>query len=729
LVTRSMQRAMPRPPICLLFVIGVVFPSPPCAMADSSVAAVQKVVQMLTNMQATAMKEKQAEEVAFAEFKTWCTNEQASLESAIKKETSEIESLSAEVGKLGSDVKVLGQEIASLQQDVAKYSADLKAQKQQREKDHNAFLEEQKDYGESVDALERAIAILQKQNYDRTALLQLAESQQLPANAQQMVSAFLGMLGDEAEDPLAYASPEAHAYEFQSGSVVEMLKKLKSEFVEKKGECEKEEMNSRHAFDMLAQDLTSSVEMANEDISAKSLKKSAKQEESARLSKQLSSTEAVKKEDIQTLSDAKIECREKKESFEEKQQLRAEEIQALQQAIEILSREEVQGAAARHLALASTGAQNKAASLVQTLRGASASDSEGIRVRVRQFLESEGSRLHSKHLELLAQKLAADPFAKVKKMIDDMITRLLEEANSDADHEGFCDKELGESKLTRAKLSETIDTLTADIESGKAMITRLTQDIATLSKELADLEQSVKQATEMRVSEKAKNEATIKDAVEAEKALEAAMAVLKEFYAKASVATALVQLRQKTVTAMPTTEWGKSGGIKMNTEEWDAMANPNFEGRVDLGHKEGMQTFGETYQGQQDEAGGVMAMLEVILSDFAKLKSDTESSEALSSQTYNDFMAEAKKEKAVKSRKVELNTADKTSAEGKLRDDTADLKFTQDKLLAAERYYDKLKPQCIDVGMTYDERTKARADEIQSLKEALKILEGEDIAA
>mmetsp|Transcript_1431 Transcript_1431/g.3863 ORF Transcript_1431/g.3863 Transcript_1431/m.3863 type:complete len:142 (+) Transcript_1431:1-426(+) len=141
-----------------------------------------------------------------------------------------------------------------------------------------------------------------------------------------------------------------------------------------------------------------------------------------------------------------------------------------------------------------------------------------------------------------------------------------------------------------------------------------------------------------------------------------------------------------------------------------------------------MQTFGATYQGQQDEAGGVLAMLEVILSDFSTLKADTESAENLAQQTYNDFMAESKKDKAVKSRKIELNKADQTSAEAKMRDDIADLKFTQDKLLAANRYFDKLKPQCLDNGMTYEERTKARQEEIQSLKEALRILEGSDIA-
>merc|ERR1719436_361633 len=90
-------------------------------------------------------------------------------------------------------------------------------------------------------------------------------------------------------------------------------------------------------------------------------------------------------------------------------------------------------------------------------------------------------------------------------------------------------------------------------------------------------------------------------------------------------------------------------------------------------------------------------------------------------------MAESKKDKAVKSKKIEMNSADKVAAEAKLREDTADMKFAQDKLLAAERYYEKLAPQCDDKGMTFEERTKAREAEITSLKEALRILEGEDV--
>jgi len=75
-----------------------------------------------------------------------------------------------------------------------------------------------------------------------------------------------------------------------------------------------------------------------------------------------------------------------------------------------------------------------------------------------------------------------------------------------------------------------------------------------------------------------------------------------------------------------------------------------------------------------------------------------------------------------------MNTSDKAAAGAKLQEDIADLKSTQDELLAAERYYKKLVPQCIDQGMTWDERVKARESEIASLKQALQILSQGDIA-
>merc|ERR1712032_1570233 len=111
--------------------------------------------------------------------------------------------------------------------------------------------------------------------------------------------------------------------------------------------------------------------------------------------------------------------------------------------------------------------------------------------------------------------MAAEPFAKVRKMIDDMITRLQNEAHADADHEGYCDKELGTNKVTRNKLSEDIDRLSAEVDNGKATIMRLTSEIAALTKAIAALDASVAQASALRKAEKAKNAKIVEDAIEA----------------------------------------------------------------------------------------------------------------------------------------------------------------------------------------------------------------------
>jgi DNA repair exonuclease SbcCD ATPase subunit len=686
------------------------------AVDETGVAGVQKVIQMLGDMSAKAKQEKKDEEVAFAEFQTWCKMQIPATKKAIAQGGEEIELLSAEIAKLTKEAEVLGEEIAKLESDVSGYEAEKKEKEGQREKDHKAFIEESTDYGESLSALDRAISVIMSKSADKpgasAALLQLAEGERLPEKAKSMIAAFIGMMGGDLAKDMApgmdYEAPEANAYEFQGGGIVEMLKKLKDEFRGKLGECQKEEMNSKHAFDMIVTDLVDSIENSKATIEEKTLAKTRKQEKAASNKKELAETIECKKADEKTLSDMEVECEEKKLSFGEKQQLRTEEIEAIQQAIEILKSPDVAGSAGKHLDLAQT---KKASPTFAQLR--SADRNEGINVRVRTFIAQEGNRLHSRDLALLAEKLAADPFAKVKKLIDDMITRLLNEANEDAQHEGFCDEEMGKNKVTRNKLSEDIDALEASVEEGKSTIMHLTDDVATLSKEVAELESSMVESTKLRKEEKATNKVTVEDAEAAQKAVAAATAVLKTFYEKAAMATGLLQMDRP----------------KMGTDEWKSLANPNFEGGDkglktgdSWGHTEGMQTFGEKYTGQQDEAGGVLAMLEVIASDFANLEAETKATEAASQTTYDDFMVEAKKNKATKEKKIEMNAADKASTQTKVEEDTKDLKGTQDELLAADRYYAKLVPQCIDKGMTFGERTKARESEIASLKQALKIL-------
>merc|ERR1719326_2622681 len=112
-----------------------------------------------------------------------------------------------------------------------------------------------KDYSESVDALQRAIAVLKKQAHDRkqASLVQVSSLKALnliPADAKKVIDVFLQNVEPEG---LAVSAPEANAYEFQSSGVVEMLEKLLDKFIDERTTLEKEEMNSKHAYDMLMQ--------------------------------------------------------------------------------------------------------------------------------------------------------------------------------------------------------------------------------------------------------------------------------------------------------------------------------------------------------------------------------------------------------------------------------------------------------------------------------------------
>merc|ERR1712151_531852 len=69
----------------------------------------------------------------------------------------------------------------------------------------------------------------------------------------------------------------------------------------------------------------------------------------------------------------------------------------------------------------------------------------------------------------------------------------------------------------------------------------------------------------------------------------------------------------------------------------------------------------------------------------------------------------------------------KSDSETELHATEEELKSTKEQLAAAVAYYEKLKPTCVDSGITYEERVKRREEEMQSLKEALKILSGTDV--
>lgn len=673
------------------------------AAHHSKVTPVQKVIQMMQGMLAKGQEEKHTEEVQFASYKQFCDDTKAEKESAIQTALAEIDVLKADIDKAVADIERFTTEIADHEEDIAVWAGDKKAATKVRKIEKEDFEKLHQDYSESLDALARAIKTLKKQAPDvaqepapaePTALLQVARAMKraklIPDDVKRSFTNFL------SEDDSDFSeAPEANAYEFQSAGIVTMLEELETKFFDERTSTEEREANSDHAYNMLMNELNTQTAQAEGARDEKAKTKSKEQATKATKEGDLERTLKDKDEDTKYLNDLTATCTKKASDFENRQELREEELEAIQQAIQIIDGDIVKGGAEKHLP--SSFAQQPTTSLAFLRAHVRQPSQQESKVRFVKFLQSRATSLNSRVLQLIATRAAVgeDPFLKLKKMIKDMVQRLTEEAQEEAEHKGWCDTELGTNENTRTSLSNEIDTLKSEIDSLEASTAQLTEEVALLSHEVTDVETKMGQATALRTAEKDKNEETVKDAQDAQAAVAQALTVLREFYNKASGATSFVQ--------------------QPSLVQHSARA-----GQPEI--------FDEKYTGMQGESGGVIGMLEVIQSDFARLQAETEAAEVTGQREYDQFMQDSEVDKTEKNTNIGLKQGTKSDQEIAVGTKREDLHAAEVQMETALAYFDKLKESCLAENVDYDERVRQRESEIESLQEALKILSGEDIA-
>jgi uncharacterized coiled-coil DUF342 family protein len=630
-------------------------------VAADKVTPVQKVIQMMDEMLATGKKEKAAEVVEFSTYKQFCQSTAAEKTRDIADAKTAIMQLKADIEKAKADAGTLAEEISVLTGDIDELTGQMNEAKALRAKEKADFDVIHAEYTSAIDAVDRALQVLASSPGQflqvKDSLARLTSLSHMSAGARAKLVAFLQSDRDPAE-VLLQQTPAAPTYESSSGGIIDMVKELGKKFKEERYVIESEEAKKNHASDMICQDLQGSLDRSNKEQSEKMSTKAQREKDAAQAASDLADTTASLGSDTTYLADLTKECDTKAADYEARQVVRAGEVEALTKAIEIMAGGAV-GGGTKYLPSLIQKSSHK--SLVQ-LRSSGQSP---LQKQVASFLKDRAHKVNSKILSFIALRVAEDPFKKIKKMIEDMVSKLMEEANEEAEHKGFCDTEMGTNKNTRDTKTEEVDKLTALIEELTADIAKLGTDASTLSDEITALDTAVSEATSIRTSEKEKNTVTIADAKVAGEATAKALLVLKDFY--------------------------------------------------------GAQEEGSVAQGSSST--GVLGMLEVIASDFVRLETETTSAEDKAASEYTAFMRDSSKDKAVKdtTMKHKLNT--KTEKEGDLEEAKKDLAGTQEELDAAEAYFDKLKPSCVEAGESYEDRKARREEEIESLKDALQILE------
>merc|ERR1719174_1478658 len=129
-----------------------------------------------------------------------------------------------------------------------------------------------------------------------------------------------------------------------------------------------------------------------------------------------------------------------------------------------------------------------------------------------------------------------------------MIEKLVEEAQKEASHKAFCDKEMSETKAKRDDKQTELDDLNTKIDKATSKIAKLKEEIATLQKELAAIAELQAKATAMRAEEAEAWALAKKDFEDGVEGVGMALKVLRDYYAEkeALVQTSLMHATMRT---------------------------------------------------------------------------------------------------------------------------------------------------------------------------------------
>merc|ERR1719352_363129 len=306
------------------------------------------------------------------------------------------------------------------------------------------------------------------------------------------------------------------------------------------------------------------------------------------------------------------------------------------------------------------------------------------------LLKGKGQQLKSTLLASLASRIAADPLAKVKKLIQELIERLLTEAANEANQKGWCDKATADATQKRTYAADKIEGLNAKMAKLEALSAKLGEEIGTLGKEIAELNAAQSKADQERKDESAENANTVTEAKAGLAAVNMAIDILDKFYktsAKAKVDLSLAQ------------------------------ANGPLDDAPDAGFDNG-----EAYKGAGAESGGIIGMMEVIQSDFERTISETKKAEAEAEKDHLEFMTETGKSLAEKNVALKEKKRLKDETDNNFNDAEDEMSSQTKILVTSIQELIELKAACVDTGMSYADRVAMREQEIASLKKALCIL-------
>jgi len=677
---------------------------------------VAKIIQMLGAMKAKVASDIDTETKEMEEFMQFCDDESTTKVHALKNAERLLADLGATIANSGAIITEADDEIATMGTEISAKEKELADSTKIREVEHADFKSTEKDLAKSVDELTRAITAVksgkasllqskksrksQKQYRELSdAVSTLIQSALLTGHQKRGLKAFIQSSSGDKDD--ASLSLNAFMKQRQGASsasktegILDVLGETKDKAEQELSSCRKAEMEASHEFQLLKQSLENEISTKKEKLATASSNKATAEQASGEAAAKQTETEKSKAADEAYLNSLKADCQGKAVEWEDRLKSAKGEIEAIEKATQILE-DGVKAA----LVQVSTKVRRTSAAMRVKLHTVSASFStaddddnqsdddedeaenkeERLRAKLLKRLRSLASGHRSFALNQLVSRAKADPMAKIRGLIEEMIAKLTAEMAAEASKKAFCDEEMGKSKKAQADKTGKKDKYQARLDQAEATKVKLLAQISEAEAEMAEADNAQAEATKIRNAEHTEFLKAQSDYSSSENACAQAVEVLKQYYTGA----AFIQVRA--TTRRSSSRLGVRG---------------------------------------PDAGNAIIEFLEYAQQDFAKLLADVNMSEEQSQQAFEKMSTENKVAKATLQAEAKGAQSEVARLTDNIEDYKDDLSSTTKELEAVTMYLEKLKPECEAAPMSAADKIAARKQEIEGLKEALSILEG-----
>ena len=627
---------------------------------------IRKVVTMLQNLQKKVQAEAEKEEQLFKKYMCYCKSAGGDLQDSIAQAGNKIPQLESEI-EAATAAKT------QLEEDLAKHRADRTAAKEAmakatgiREKEAAAFAAMKEEFGTNIDAMERAVAALEKgmggaflQSKGASVVRKAIKlDQNMDDDDRSVVAAFLDATSSEQYSP-------------QSGQIVGILKQSLDEMAKGLADATATENDAINAFSELIAAKKKEVAACTKAIEEKTVRVGETAVSIAQMKADLGDTADSLAEDKKFLEDMDANCAKKSKEWDTIVKNRAEEEVALADTIKILNDDDA-------LELFKKALPAPGSSFVQLQESVRAN-----KARATSML-SGYKNLEFISLALNGKKVGLE---KVIAMVDEMVALLKQEQEDDDSKKEYCATQADSLDDKKKGLERTVSNAAKAIADAKAGLDTLAGEIAALTKGIKTLDESVAEATANRKEENADFTALMAQDTAAKQLLGLAKNRLNKFY------------NPKLAKFM----------------QVGAAPPPPPEAPGD-------------YKKKSEAGNSIIAMLDELAADLDKEMTVAKAEEKDAQAAYERSMTDAKEKRAQDSKTISDKKGIVADTEAALQTATGDKTSAGEELKATLTAIEALHGECDWILKYYDLRKESRAGEIDALGKAKAVLNGADFS-